>query len=216
MGGDIEIPGRFVEELRVTAASEATQRLLGEPTQQVSQLRLISIPDNTGLPLRGSLVLERQGRKEGLSLPFTFTERVGGSDGRTLTGSDPSGLLEGRLELEGGKSPAGRLELNLKALAGSYPHDALPAVRLTAACQPGDSLHFRVGPVPFLSFNADAAAEEGMLDLFRLVAALEVLQAHLGTLVPVPSEPLEDEDARLLMAMALALTGTRARLPFTV
>jgi hypothetical protein len=88
-------------------------------------------------------------------------------------------------------------------------------VRLLAACQDGDTLHFRVGPVPFLSFNADAAAGEGTLELFRLVAALEVLQDHLGTLVPVPAEPLEDEDARLLMAMALALTGTPARPPFT-
>jgi hypothetical protein len=215
LGGDVEIPGRFVEELQVTAASEATQRLLGEPTQQVSSLRLISIPDNAGLPLQGSLVLERQEGKEGLSLPFTFTERVGGIDGRTLTGADPSGLLEGRLEIEGPDSPTGRLQLNLQPVAGRYPHDVLPAVRLLAACTAGDSLHFRIGPVTFLSFSADAAATEGVAELFRLVAALEVLQAHLGALVPVPAEPLEDEDARDLMAMALALTGTPARMPFT-
>ncbi|MCU1482164.1 MAG: hypothetical protein JWQ19_2950 [Subtercola sp.] len=214
LGGEVEIPGRFVQELRVSAASEATQRLLGEPTQQVSSLRLISIPDTTGLPLRGSLVLERQNGKEGLSLPFTFTERVGGTEGRTLTGTDPSGLLAGQLEIQGMDSPAGRLELSLQPLAGRYPHDALPAVRLLAACQPGDSLHFRIGPVTSLSFSADAAAE-GVADLFRLVAALEVLQAHLGTLLPIPAEPMEDADARELMAMALALTGTPARLPFT-
>ncbi len=213
--GDVEIPGCFIEEVRVTAASEATQRLLGEPTQQVSLLRLISIPDTTGLPLRGSLVLERQDGKEGLSLPFTFTERVGGTAGRTLTGTDPSGLLEGRLELEGGAQPAGRFELNLKPLAGSYPHDALPPVRILAACGAGDSLHFRLGPVTFMSFTADADAAEDMRGLFQLVAALEVLQAHLGTLVPVPAEPLADEDARELMAMALALSGSPARLPFT-
>lgn len=215
LGGDVEIPGRFIEELQVTAASEATQRLLGEPTQQVSSLRLISIPDNTGLPMRGSLVLERHDGVEGPSLPFTFTERVGGSHGRTLTGNDPSGLLQGRLELEGSDTPAGQLQLNLEAVAGSYAHDALPAVRLLAACSAGDTLHFRVGSVTSLSFSADAAAADGVADVFRLVAALEVLQAHLNTLLPVPAEPLEASDARELMAMALALTGTPARLPFT-
>jgi hypothetical protein len=84
-------------------------------------VRLVSISDNTGLPLRGSLVLERQSGKEGMSVPFTFTERVGGTGGRTLTGSDSSGLLEGRLELEGGDPPSGRLELNPQGAGGLLP-----------------------------------------------------------------------------------------------
>ncbi|WP_346619628.1 hypothetical protein [Blastococcus montanus] len=215
LGGDVDIPGRYVEDFRVTAASEATQRLLGEPRQQVAQLRLISIPDNTGLPLRGFLVLERGGGQSGLSVPFTFTDGVAGTHGRTLTGTDPSGLLEARLEIEAGDPVRGRMELNLKPLAGSYPHDVLPAVRLLGVCTAGDSLHFRRGPVTIASFNADAPAPEGLPGLHHLVAALEVLQDHLGTLIPVPAGPVPDEDFRELLAIARALSGRRARLPHT-
>jgi hypothetical protein len=215
VGGDVDIPGRYIEEVRVTAASESTQRLLGEPTQQVAQLRLISIPDNTGLPLRGSLVLERQEGAAGISVPFTFTERVGGSHGMTMTGIDSSELLEGRFEIERGDEVHGRFEMNLKPLAGSYPHDALPAVRLLALCGPGDSLRFRVAPLTIASFNAVAGAPDGMPFLHELVAALEVLQSHLGILVPIPADPVSDEELRDLLAVARALSGRPARLSYT-
>jgi hypothetical protein len=179
LGGDVDIPGRYIEHLRVTAASEATQRLLGEPVQQVSQLRLISIPDNTGLPLRGSIVLERREGGTGLSVPFDFHKRVGGTHGGTLTGTDRSGRLEGKFELEGGTEVRGKLTLNLRPTAGAYPHDVLPAVRLFAELQPGDNLHFRVGPVTHASFTAGVGGPEGIEQLHYIVAALEILQDHL-------------------------------------
>jgi hypothetical protein len=214
LGGDVEIPGRFIEQVQVTAASEATQRLLGEPSQQVSELHLISIPDNTGLPIRGSLILEPRSGEAGLSLPFTFHHGVGGTGGRTLTGTDPSGLLEGRLELEHGDQIRGRFNMTLHPLAGAYPHDVLPAVRFLAACEAGDTLHFRRGPLTVVSFRADPDASERTADMYRLVAALEVLQDHLGTLVPVPVEVSAD-DVQDLMAMARALSGESAPQPFT-
>jgi hypothetical protein len=214
LGGDVEIPGRFVEKLQVTAASEATQRLLGEPCQQVSALRLISIPDNTGLPMHGTLVLEHRSGKDGLSVPFTIHQNVGGTGGRTLTGTDPSGLLEGRLELASGDRVRGRFNLTLHPLAGAYPHDVLPAIRFLAACEAGDTLHFRRGPLTVGSFHAGTGAHNGIADMFWFVAALELLQNHLGTLVPVPVET-EADDVQDLMAMARALSGESAPLPFT-
>jgi hypothetical protein len=214
LGGEVAIPGCYVEQVEVTAASEATQRLLGETRRQVSELRFISVPNNTGLPMRGTLVLERSGGREGLSVPFTFTQNVGGTDGRTLTGTDPSGLLQGQLELERGELVHGRFRLTLAPLAGAYPHDVLPAVHFLAACEAGDILHFRRGPLTVSSFAADAGAPEGIPDLYRLVAALEVLQAHLGTLIPVPAE-VKSEDFQDLMAMAGALSGGSARLRYT-
>jgi hypothetical protein len=138
-----------------------------------------------------------------------------GLDGTTLTGTDPSGLLEGRLEMvRQGDQITGRFELTLQPLAGCYPHEVLPAVRVLAACHAGDSLHFRRGPLTVASSSANAAAPDGLPDLYRLVAALEVLQDHLGALVPVPVE-VEAGDFQDLMAMALALSGRRARLRFT-
>ncbi|GHE06881.1 hypothetical protein [Klenkia taihuensis] len=216
LGGDVEIPGRFVEEVRVTAASEATQRLLGEPSRQVSQLRLISIPNNTGLPLRGTLVLERPGVTDTVSVPFAFTQRVGGHSGSTLTGTDDSGLLEGTLELveEGEGTATGSLTLSLKPLASSYPHDALPGLRLVAFARSGDTLSLRRGPVPFMSCGAAGNAPEGIPELYQLVQALEVLQGHLGTLVPIPAELPTDQEARELLAMAAALSGTPGQLPY--
>ncbi|MGY1618866.1 hypothetical protein ACI797_19165 [Geodermatophilus sp. SYSU D00691] len=216
LGGDVEVPGRFIEAVRVAAASEATQRLLGEPVQQVSRLRLISIPDTSGLPMRGSLVLERPGRDGGPSVPFTFTARVGGSHGQTLTGVDSSGLLEGQFEMEANEDDvSGRLTLNLKPTAGAHPHEVLPAVRLLGTLQAGDNLHFRVGPVTRATFTVDGGGPEGMAYLHHIVAALELMQDHLGTLVPVPAEPLSDDEFRDLIDVARALTGERARLRYT-
>ncbi|RBY91216.1 hypothetical protein [Blastococcus sp. TF02A-30] len=215
VGGDVQIPGRFIDELRLTAASEATQRLLGEPTQQVAELRLVSIPNATGMPLHCSLVLERQDDQQGVSLPFTFTERVSGSHGTTLTGTDASGLLQGQLLFEDdGKRADGRFTMNLAPVAGSFPHDALPAVRLLGACAAGDTLRLRRGPVSLASFLAGAEMPDGLAGLLELVAALEVVQDHLGALIPIPAEPLSDEDAHDLLTLARALSGQRARLRY--
>lgn len=215
LGGGVDIPGHYVEELRVTAASEATQRLLGDPTQQVERLRFESVPETAGLPLRGSLVLEHRSGADGLSVPFTFTERVAGTHGKTLTGTDPSGLLTGRFEIEVGQEVHGRLTLDLKSPAGAFPHDALPAIRLLALCEAGDTLHFRLGPVTVTSFGADTGASDDVLARYAIVAALEVLQAHLRTLIAVPTQPTSDEDIQNLMTVARALSGQPARLPHT-
>lgn len=213
LGGEVQIPGRFIDQMRVTAASEATQRLLGEPVQQVAELRLVSIPNNAGLPLRCSLTLERGNGEPGLSVPFAFTERVSGSHGFTLTGTDPSGLLDGRLELEDqGEQLRGRFTMNLSPVAGAYPHDVLPAVRLLGTCAAGDTLRLRRGPVSLSSFAVGADLPDGLHGLLQLVAALEVVQDHLGVLIPIPSELLSDDDAHDLLAFARALAGQRAPL----
>jgi hypothetical protein len=107
------------------------------------------------------------------------------------------------------------MTLNLKPVASCYPHEVLPALRLMAACTAGDRLHFRRGPVTVSSFSVGADAPDALQGLHQLVAALEVLQAHLGTLIPIPAEAVSDEDFRDLLTIASALSGKRARLPYT-
>ena len=71
VGGDVLVPGRFIESFAVTAASAATQRLLGEPERSVENLRIVSAEDATGLPLPVTLTRPGLGGRSGLALPVT-------------------------------------------------------------------------------------------------------------------------------------------------
>jgi hypothetical protein len=77
VGGDVAIPGRFVQRFEVIAASDATRRLIGDD-ERVGDLEILSVPVTDGFPMHGALVLTPSGigRAE-LTLPVTFTHRLG-------------------------------------------------------------------------------------------------------------------------------------------
>ncbi|SDO34536.1 hypothetical protein SAMN05660199_01763 [Klenkia soli] len=232
-GGDVEIDGRFIDDVQVLASSEATQRLIGDPSRPVSSVRLITVPDTTDLPLHctlaledaappsageGVVVLAADGLDEperGLpSVPFAFTKRIVAPHGVAMTGADPSGLLLGRVQAGADESEGTELNLSLAPLAGRYPHDALPAIAFLAACRPGTRLVFKQGPVVLTSYDAGGEASANVDYLHNLIAALELLQNHLGQLVPIPTDPPAGREAGELMAVASALTGTPGLLPY--
>jgi hypothetical protein len=242
-GGDVAIPGRFVQGLSVTADSEATQRLLGDPSQrQVASLHLMSIPDTTNLPLSGTLVLQpadgpvadpaggsvdasgdvtgttaspgEQRHNRPPTIPFSFTKRVGGPQGVTITGEDSSGALQGHFQMTDEDEITDELTLRLTPLAGRYPHEVLPAVALLAGCRSGSQLLFKQGPVTALTFYAGSDAPAYIDYLHHLIAALNVLQTHLQQLIPIPADPPTGKQAHELMAVASALSGTPGLLPY--
>jgi hypothetical protein len=216
-GGDVSIPGRFVERLSVAAASEATQRLLGDRERKVDRLDITSVPDTHGLPVRAALVHQPSRGGQGVSVPVTFTSRLYGTAGHTLLGSDPSGLLDARLVLEekAGEIVGGLLNITVTSAAGRLPHDVLPALRLLTGYSPGDDLDLRVGPMSLARFGARDVWPVDLSALHRLVVALDVIQQHLQTVLPIPHEDLAPGDVRELLTIACALSGERARLPYS-
>jgi hypothetical protein len=216
-GGDVSIPGRFVERLSVAAASAATQRLLGDRERKVDRLDITSLPDTHGLPVRAELVHAPSRGHPGVSVPVMFTSRLHGTAGQTLLGSDPSGLLDARLVLEeeDGETVGGRLNITINPAAGRLPHEVLPVLRLLTGYNPGDDLVLRVGPMPLARFTASDVWPVDLSALHRLVVALDVIQQHLQTVLPIPRKDLAPGDVRDLLTIARALSGEPARLPYS-
>ncbi len=212
VGGDVTVPGRFVESFAVTATSTATQRLLGESQQSRGDVRISSIPDTGGLPLQCSLVRPGATDSASVSVPVTFTERLTGSEGFTLLGADASGALDLRLVLQGPVDAAkGTLTLTLGSALGRLPHEVLPALTLLAWSQLGDHLQLRRGPVSLMQFPVTCSGPSNLRSIARLVSALDVVQTHTGRLIEVPGEAMDAHAVRGLLAAAAALTGQQVR-----
>lgn len=75
LGGDVEIPSRFVTGFDVTATSPATQRLLGPRRTRPGNVRITSLPDTSGLPFTCSLRRKPSddGEVDTEPLPIIFT-----------------------------------------------------------------------------------------------------------------------------------------------
>jgi hypothetical protein len=214
-GGDITIPGKFVAGLRVVAASDATQRLLGEQRQEVSALRIMSSENNVGLPLLTQLVIVGDVPEGSRTLDVSFTKRVGGAQGMTLSGADPSGTLLAELVLVGPpEALAGRLSVTLGPVAGRPAHEVLPVLRFLASARPGQSVQVMYGPSLLGRFVAPVAWPEDLRPIGRLVAALAVIGSHTGQVLRVPAD-LDPEMVRTVLDVAGALRGERAPLSYS-
>ncbi|UVS79420.1 hypothetical protein Actkin_03168 [Actinokineospora sp. UTMC 2448] len=213
-GGDIEVPGRFVTRLQVTAASDATRRLLGDEDQPGGTLRLTSVPDTAGLPLRGELVVESPVGLPQVSLPFILRDRVTGTHGTTLRGADPNDGLIGQLRIGNTTTPGLTIILTIRSPIGAYSQDVLPAFRLMAALQPGCTLSFRVGPEKIAFFQVANNLDPKVADALRMIEAMNVLQDHLGVLIPI-DVPASNADHHDLLAIADALQSRPAPTHFS-
>jgi hypothetical protein len=200
----------------VSAASDATPRLIGADEDRAGDLEIISIPDTERMPLHATLVLEPSSAdRPTITAPVTFTRRLTGSESASLLGSDPAHVLDARLVLRGGDLIRGQMTVTLQAVAGRRPHDVLPALQLLTALRPGDRLTLSTGPVELGRFQADESWPVDLAPLCRFVEALGVLQRHLGILIPIPHEEVPWEAVRDVLAVAGALSGERVKLPYT-
>lgn len=219
-GGDVTVPGRYVASFRVTAASSATQRLLGDEDQPVRALRIASEETNDGLPVLARLAVvddesPAPDATELASTPVSFTRRQFGTEGVTLTGSDPSGTLRVEVVVVGAPDDAsGRLSLTLASPAGRHAHDVLPVLRLLAAVGPGRSLRLTHGPALLGRFTGSARWPEDLRPLGRLVTALDVIGTHTGRALHVPGTA-EPETVRNVLDASGALLGETVRLPYS-
>lgn len=215
-GGDVTIPGRFVAGFSVTAASDATQRLVGAERQEVGALRIMSIEDSTGLPLLTQLAFTGDDPEARRTLPVTFMKRLPGVQGVTLSGSDPSGVLRVELVLVGAPDAAtGHLKLTLGPVAGRAVHELLPVLLFLAMAQPERPIQLTYGPSLLGRFTAPAAWPDDLRPLGRLVAALDIIQSHTRTVLRLPNEDLDPETIRTVLDVGGALRGERVALSYT-
>ncbi|CAN5716401.1 hypothetical protein BH24ACT2_BH24ACT2_05470 [soil metagenome] len=216
VGGDVTIPGRFIERVSVTASSEATQRLVGDKERDVGYMEIVSLPDTSGLPLSMSLIRQPSNSHPPVQLPLVFDQRLAGSGGQTLFGSDIHHVIAARLVLEeDGSRVAGKLTITLGPMMGRLPHEVLPVLRLLTGLSETPGLDLYIGPLRVARFAADDGWPLDLRGLHRLVAALDVIQQHLQILLPIPEQHVEPSELRDLSDIAAALAGGRPRLHYS-
>lgn len=215
-GGDVTVPGRYIERVDVDA-SEETRRLWADLAPGPDgTLRFVSREDNTDLPIVCQLELLDSEHRIRRGLEITLSRRTAGHRGGTLTGTDVSGTLQVQLVLgidEDG-NPVGSVHLTYESLAGRYPYAVNPALQLLRGVQEGDQLSVRLGPGRLGHITLHPAAVAGLQPLADLVAALTRLQEHTGQPFPIP-ECFSKADVADLAAAAKALDGHQARLQRT-
>jgi hypothetical protein len=209
-GGDITVPGEYVERFDVESSEESRHLWgsLGLP----GALRITSIEDNTYLPLVCQLALTDGQSRLKRSLDISLIRRIRGARGVTLEGSDVSGFLRVRLRLgHDGDQTVGSLDFFHGPLVGLLPHAVEGALQLFRPAEPGDRLELRFGPIRAAYALIDPEAVRDLYPLADLVAALVVIQQHTNQLIPIPLE-FTQHDLIDLRAAAEALQGGRGRL----
>lgn len=219
-GGDITIPAEFVDSFEVTATTPETQRLLGSRERsEDNEIRIASFADTTGLPMPILVSVDAEDGARRRSVEIGMTERLVGTRGMTLSGTDTSGFVNLILVIEDpvrGGTGKTEVRFEFKPLAGRAPHSVLPVLELFGPFEPGDFLTLEVGPVRL--GRTVAAAIQRTSDavdpvMVRYVRALVRLQRHAGKLLPIPVDP-EPEAMWMVTAAADVLDGKRARLRY--
>lgn len=208
VGGDVDVPGRFVTAFGVTTSSEATGRLIGDSHRDVDRLLIRGIPDSAGLPITVTVTATLGERS--LAADVIMRERLGGSAGATLRGGDSCGAFEVSLVLD----KEGRSEFNIQAsgLLGLPPHEVLPMLHLLAVLEPGVTLELKAGPADLGSFAVHRGWPLDLKPLARVVMALKVLQDYTGRLLPIPDlTQMQRGDVDEIVHVARALTGQSVR-----
>ncbi len=161
------------------------------------------------------MTLAQEGGSTPGELSLTVFERLTGSEGFTLLARDASGLLNATMIIpDHGGSVAGSLRLDTGPASGHRPHEIEPVIAWLSRLAPDQELVLRAGPLQLARFHRGAAWPADLAALHRLVRALEVLQQHLRTILPVPEQFPTGEELREVLDVAQALSGTPARLRF--
>lgn len=216
-GGDVTIPGEFVDGFNVVTSSPQTKRLLGATDRDSpASVRITSHRDTTGLPMPVEISVRTPGGEVRHTAEVSLEYRFGGERGATLVGHDKSGALELKIIIEqvDDRLHGLRIDFHYEPLVGRAPHAVLPALELFTALEPGDCVALHAGPVPLGRtgpIDVDAISTSARHDLVDYIRALVTLQRYAGRLLPVPDDP-DGEDADIVVNAAGLVEGRRVRL----
>lgn len=211
-GGDVEVDGKYVTEFRVDVSEESRALFALFTEGPTVSLRLTSqsqVPD--GPPTMQLVATDATGRPK-LRLPLRTDPPTEGARGVRVRGHEATGRIQVTLTMDkpelGG---AYQVDIAFKGIAGELPYVARPAFDIfTHLDQDGDNLDLRINdqPIQFADELPLPVAEVRVVA--TTLAALEQLQAHTGTLFPVPDD-LTYQDACDLKFAAKLLTGEPVR-----
>jgi len=213
VGGDVDIPGRYIKTVAVQTSSEATARLLGERPERPNSLRIVSVPDTTGLPLLVDVEVQRDGSRVADPLRVVLTERIGGIEGSTLRGADAAGVLTVAMVIPlPGSQHQGALRMELRPLSGRRPYEVEPVLRWMTGLTPEASLVVTAGGLHLATFIG--GGQWSLRAVHRLVSALAILQRHTTTPLTIPRQLPDGSELCEILDAAQALSGSPARQSF--
>lgn len=207
-GGDSDVPGEYVRSFQVTAASEATQRLIGNPDRNVARILFRSVPEQ--ISLHGRLLANMGETKRTIEL--RFTQRVTGGSGGTLHGSDLSGALSAELRVT--RDRRAELTLGLAEIVGLPASHVLPALLLLATSTDDVSIQLEVGTEEVGTFGSPNLPGRDLQPLARYVLALSIIAAHTNSVITIPDDDaMTSKDIIEIIRVGRALSGHQVRLP---
>lgn len=218
-GGDFDLSGEFVGPITLTAPAE-----LGiSKTSLPSRLWMATLPERIDPPLLGALAVLTQAGIPMQAIEIVFRERLRGDRGVTLRGSDHTGFLSLRVQLDV-LDRTGDVTVSVHETPLGTPAAALPALRLLRAFGPPNLVRITLdsGDGPLAETTIPEPLYDDHLDeVITLVEQLAAIQEHTRSVFAVPPT-LTGGDvsairraARLISGEHVPIGGGRVSFTFT-
>lgn len=224
-GGDVHVPGRYIDHVSIETASEATERLLRTgQDESITSMRIVTEPDTEGLPAVMTLARSDPGGATVAQTTVVFTHRQRGTHGQTLTGTDTCQALTIRVVTEvdhepdhpagegviAAVGPSANLTLDPSPSAGRLPSEVWKTLAVVNG-QVGDRLLLRDEDGNEIVIDGAFDGQSAISWFVQLVTALDVLGQYLKRPLPIPTK-ISRDDLRQVLAVGQALTGQSVRL----
>ncbi len=207
-GGEVELSADNLAEATLSGPAG-----LGLERVAVGGVRISSARQEVTPPLQGQVAVQLSSGVPLASLPVRFTQRVSGSDGGILYGSDMTGVMRVRLRYSHGDRSA-QLKFTFQPPEAAMPLMLVPALRLLSQATAGHFMELAFAGEPAGRVRArvstgmtPAGWESGEAQLWAdAFDDLSRLQSRTGRFFPVPDN-FTQRDAREVKDMLALLDG---------
>ncbi|MDT0330878.1 hypothetical protein [Nocardiopsis lambiniae] len=207
-GGDISVDERYLQSLDIEA-SEETKKLIGMDGK-TGRFEISSIRDKEGFPLPAVLEVLDGTSQVQANLPVVFNERIGGSKGVKIVGSDASGVLAVTQTLDNPVDSRYRGSLNFSfgGIAEKIPYALRPIADFLSALSSDSTIELRLGSSPMSWGTLDGGQLEGLKETARVIIAIDEFQKIFSTQFRIPADLTHEDIRRIEMANDLMQHGS--------
>ncbi|WP_318219247.1 hypothetical protein [Streptomyces sp. SCL15-6] len=207
-GGEVELSADNLAEATLSGPAG-----LGLERVAVGGVRIASARQEVTPPLQGQVAVQLPSGVPLASLPVRFTQRVSGSDGGILHGSDMTGVMRVRLRYSH-RDRSAQLKFTFQPPEAAMPQTLVPALQLLSQAAVGHSMELAFAGEPAGRVRApvstgmtpagwDAGEARLWADAFD---DLSRLQSRTGRFFPVPDN-FTRRDAREVKDILALLDG---------